>query len=387
MAEQLLRGGIPAVRTAIHLEREKASAEGRPAPQAEQLLALAEELLPRLKAAEWRDRAEAASKASDEISLRDLRSVVAGADLARDDETRELAATLRASLERRLAAGREEWQAEIGRHLEEGRIVRAVRLAGRPPEAGARLSGELAARLAHAAGAALNADVAPDRWLAVLEAVVASPVRREVKPAGLPTQASPEVLHAARQQVGRVPALAPMLGVTMPPPPGPSRPAAGTARAARRPPRGPAASRPRPPAAAGTPPAPDEPDAELAPPDLEERGRGATTEAGTPTSPEADTAEPDSPPHDATTEADGDPHDAVAEPPGASDDAPTDPPSARDDAVAEPPSAPEAEASEPASAPEAEASEPDSAPDDATGPPPGEPGTDGASTEPAQADS
>ena len=80
IAEQVLRGGIPAVRTALHLEREKAVAEGRPAPNTDQLIAMAESLLPRLKAAEWRDRAEAAAKEVDEISLRDLRSVVAGAD-------------------------------------------------------------------------------------------------------------------------------------------------------------------------------------------------------------------------------------------------------------------------------------------------------------------
>jgi len=50
IAEQVLRGGIPAVRTALHLEREKASAEGRQPPNSEALLAIAEGLLPRLKA-------------------------------------------------------------------------------------------------------------------------------------------------------------------------------------------------------------------------------------------------------------------------------------------------------------------------------------------------
>src|SRR5579863_9883946 len=50
IAEQLLRGGIPAVRTALHLEREKAEAEGRPSPNTEALLALAETLLPRIRA-------------------------------------------------------------------------------------------------------------------------------------------------------------------------------------------------------------------------------------------------------------------------------------------------------------------------------------------------
>ena len=109
IAEQVLRGGIPAVRTALHLEREKAVAEGRPVPNTDQLIAMAESLLPRLKAAEWRDRAEAAAKDVDEISLRDLRSVVAGADMARDDESRALAASLREALDRRVDALRSEW--------------------------------------------------------------------------------------------------------------------------------------------------------------------------------------------------------------------------------------------------------------------------------------
>ena len=121
------------MRTAIHLEREKATAEGRTAPNADALLAIAEELLPKLRAAEWRDRAEAAAKIADEISLRDLRSVVTGADVARDDEGRQLAASLREALERRVEALRQEWVGEVTQNLEEGRVVRALRLAARPP--------------------------------------------------------------------------------------------------------------------------------------------------------------------------------------------------------------------------------------------------------------
>jgi len=83
---------------------------------------MAEQLLPRLKTAEWRDRAEAAAKMADEISLRDLRSVVAGADAAaRDDETRLLASTLRDALESRLRQQRDAWLAEIGAALEQKR--------------------------------------------------------------------------------------------------------------------------------------------------------------------------------------------------------------------------------------------------------------------------
>lgn len=222
IAEHLLRGGIPAVRTALHLEREKAEAEGRPAPNAEALLALAESLLPRVRAAEWRDRAEAAVAVVDSISMRDLRSVVAGADLARDDESRKLAAALREALDSRVAKLRSEWTADITAQLDAGKVVRAVRLSGRPPDATARLDPELAGRLATAAGAMLSPDTKPDLWMSLLEALVESPIRRTVAPVGLPVDAPADLKRAAHQYSGSIPALAKMLGVTIPPPPAPA---------------------------------------------------------------------------------------------------------------------------------------------------------------------
>ena len=59
------------------------------------VVALAEELLPRLRVAEWLDRAEAALNDLDELDLRDLRSVVVASDdpaVARDESTRDMAA-------------------------------------------------------------------------------------------------------------------------------------------------------------------------------------------------------------------------------------------------------------------------------------------------------
>ena len=221
IAEPLLRGGIPAVRTALHLEREKAEGEGRPAPNADALLALAESLLPRLRAAEWRDRAEAAVAALNDISMRDLRSVVAGADLARDDESRALAATLREAIDARVAKFHSDWTAEIAGQLDAGRAVRAVRLSARPPDAAARLDPELANRLAEAAGATMAPDTRPELWASMLEAVAESPIRRAVVPVGLPADAPPDLRRAAHQYSGTIPALAKLLGVTIPPPPPP----------------------------------------------------------------------------------------------------------------------------------------------------------------------
>lgn len=223
IAEQLLRGGIPSVRTAIHLEGEKATAEGRPAPNAQALLAIAEDLLPRTKAAEWRDRAEAAAKQADDLPLRDLRALVEAPGAARDEESRSLTASLRETLDRRVDAQRRGWIEEMEANLLEGRVVRALRLSARPPDATTRLPAELATRLTEAAGQAMSSDTSSDRWAAMLEAVAASPVRRQVKPLGLPSDATEPLLQAARQQSGRIPALAPMLGISMPPPPGPIR--------------------------------------------------------------------------------------------------------------------------------------------------------------------
>ncbi|HEX2062983.1 MAG TPA: hypothetical protein VHE80_01040, partial [Acidimicrobiales bacterium] len=261
VAEQVLRGGIPAVRQAVEAQNAKLRSEGQPEVHAASLVGLAEQLLPRLSQAEWRDRAEAAAAMLDDVSLRDLRSVVAGADAAaRDDETRLLASTLREALQRRVAEHRDSWLREITAALDEGRLVRALRLSARPPDPGTRFPPELAARMAEAAGAALAPDVAPDRWATVLEAVAESPVRRSVKPAGLPAEAGAEVLQAARQASGRVPALAPLLGIDMPPPPGPPRPRPAPGRAPRppRPPR-PRPTGPEPQAAVPPPPPGPEP--------------------------------------------------------------------------------------------------------------------------------
>jgi hypothetical protein len=247
IAEQVLKGGLPAVRQAIEAHNTQAKADSTPELPEGPVVAMAEALLPRLKAADWRDRAEAAAKDVDEIALRDLRSVVAGADaVARDDETRLLASTLREALDRRVKEHRERWVAEITGALEEGRLVRALRVAARPPDASSRFPADLAVRLSEAAGAGMSPDTAPDRWAALLEAVADSPVRRSVKPVGLPAEPGEALLHLAKQTSGKVPALAALLGIDMPPPPGPPRGA--------RPPRP-----PRPPKPSGSKPRPPKP--------------------------------------------------------------------------------------------------------------------------------
>jgi hypothetical protein len=224
IAEELLRGGMPALRQSIATQNAKAKAEGTPEIGAQALLAMGEDLLPRLKMAEWMDRADAAVSQVDEISLRDLRSVVASAEpVARDDQTRMLASTLREALARRVKTEEDAWVAEIGSALDDSRVVRALRISARGPEPSSRFPAEVASRLAGAASEAMSAQTTADRWVAVLEAVSASPVRRSVKPTGLPADAPAPLLEAARNAAGQVPALAPLLGLPMPPPPGANR--------------------------------------------------------------------------------------------------------------------------------------------------------------------
>jgi hypothetical protein len=225
VAEQLLRGGIPAVRQAIEEQNARAREDKRPEVTPGPLLAMAESLLPLINLATWKDRASAARAAGKDIALRELRSIVASSStVTLDEEGSEMASALRSSLDQRVTALRDRWVERITSALDEGRVVEAVRASVRPPEPSARLAADLAVRLADAAGQAMSSETPPDQWLALLEVVVESPVRRTVKPAGLPTDADESLLAAARKASGYVPELARLMGIPIPPPPGPRRP-------------------------------------------------------------------------------------------------------------------------------------------------------------------
>ncbi|HLN15917.1 MAG TPA: hypothetical protein VK277_04090 [Acidimicrobiales bacterium] len=218
VAEQLLRGGIPAVRQAIEEQNTRAKERGGAPANAEPILAMAEQLLPAVNLASWKDRATSAQSAGRELRLRELRAVVtASRTVNLDEEGRALAKNLQETLDRRVTSLREEWEQRITTALDEGRVLDALRITARAPEAGTRCPAELAVRLADAAGAAMTADLEADQWLALLAAVTDSPVRRTVKPVGLP--AGPEVHGAALNAAGLVPELAKLLGLRVPPPP------------------------------------------------------------------------------------------------------------------------------------------------------------------------
>ena len=233
MAEQLLRGGIPAVRSAIEEQNTRARTEGRAEVSPDPLLAMAEELLPRMNLAAWKDRAVAVRNAGKDAPLREVRSVVAAASTVTvDDEGRELATFLRDALQTRVTALRDGWLGRIVSALDDNRVADALQVSSRPPEPAARVPAELAVRLAESAGTAMAPDVDETQWLALLDAVVASPVRRTVKPAGLPAGAGEQLRTAARRAAGLVPELARLLGLPIPPPPGPRRPTTSASRGA-----------------------------------------------------------------------------------------------------------------------------------------------------------
>jgi hypothetical protein len=237
IAEQLLRGGIPGVRQAIEKQNEAARAEAQPEVRADSLLAFAEQLLPRLRAAEWRDKADAALAGIDEIDLRDLRTVVGGAaPPAPGHETRDVAQRLRDGLSARVDGEHAKWLAELTELVGDSRTVRALRLSSRPPKAGAPLPADLAERLAASASAGLTAEITQDRWATLVDAVAFSPVRLAVKPLGVPTTIGDELKATVARIGSRVPQIAELFGVTpeaAPPRRGPGGPAGPGGRSRR----------------------------------------------------------------------------------------------------------------------------------------------------------
>ena len=180
---------------------------------------MAEELIPRLRVADWLDRAEAAQRQLEHLDLRDLRSVVASADdplVARDESTRTLAAELKAALATKQEEELALWLADVEAALDVGRVVRALRLSSVPPKAGVPFPAALAARLGEATTAALQPIDGPDRWSAVLEAAAFSPVRSLVAPAAPAEQRNDELLATVRRLAPLLPQVAALYGVEVP---------------------------------------------------------------------------------------------------------------------------------------------------------------------------
>lgn len=213
---ELALNGMQTVRHKVKEANAALAAEGKPTMPEQSVVQMAENLLPRLRVADWLDRAEAAKRDLAVLDLKDLRSVVAAANdpvIERADACRELIAELRAGLITRTDEEKHNWLSDIEAALGVGRIVRALKLAGQPPKAGEIFPEELGRKLADATSANLTAEALPDRWIAVLEAVAFSPIRALVKVVSIPTTVSPELGKTIARLGGLLPQVAAAFGI------------------------------------------------------------------------------------------------------------------------------------------------------------------------------
>lgn len=232
---ELALQGMAAVRQRLKDDNAKAKSEGRAEMPEAGVLKMAEELLPRLRVAEWLDRATAAQRDLEELDLRDLRSVVAASEdpvVSRDESTRALSDELKAGLVAKSEREYQQWLEDIDAALGVGRVIRALKMSGQPPKAGVRFPADVAQRLSDATTASLTPGDPADRWSAVLEAAAFSPVRAQIAPTALPPQVTDELratvtrLASLMPQVAQLFGIEPKTGGPAPKPLRPTRPAA-----------------------------------------------------------------------------------------------------------------------------------------------------------------
>ncbi|NBP41398.1 MAG: hypothetical protein EBU68_01275 [Actinobacteria bacterium] len=220
VAERALSGGIRAVREAIKTQNAQLKAEGKSEIKADGLISMAQDILPKLRVAEWLDKAEAAKRDLAVLDLRDLRAVVVGADdpmVVRDETTRELAGELKVALKQRQETEMTQWLDDIKLALSASRVLRAIKLSGEPPKAGVLFPVDLGQQLAKAAADSLSNEASSDRWIAVLEALAFSPIRTAVKPLGAP-QATTDALRATVKRLAPlVPQIASLFAIEVSP--------------------------------------------------------------------------------------------------------------------------------------------------------------------------
>ena len=223
VAEQLLRGGMPAVRTAVAEQNKNATAQGRATVDPVTIDRIAEDLLGRTNLAMWKDRAAGGIAAGRELRLRDLRAVVTSAKtVSLDDEARTQLKELQASLTARLETLRTQWAEKLEAAIEASNPVTALELVIRPPDMSTRVSAEMAAKVIALVSSSLTAEQEPARWREIVTLAVETSIRRNVKPVGIPDD--PECHALAVKNAGAIPELAKLLGMKVPPPPPMARP-------------------------------------------------------------------------------------------------------------------------------------------------------------------
>jgi hypothetical protein len=216
---ELALQGMSAVRNRVKEENVKLKADGKPEMPEAAITKMAEEMLPKLRVADWLDRAEAAQRQMQHLDLRDLRSVVAASDdpmVARDESTRAIADELKASLVTKQTEEMSHWLEDVDAALAVGRVIRALRLSSQPPKAGVMFPPQLAKRLGEAATASLLPEDSGDRWSAVLEAAAFSPVRALVTPTVPPTTITDDLKKTVLRLGPLLPQIASLVGVDIP---------------------------------------------------------------------------------------------------------------------------------------------------------------------------
>ena len=216
VAERALAGGIASVRDAIKTQNAQLKKDGKPEVKADGLISMASDILPKLRVAEWLDKAEAAKADLELLDLRDLRAVVVGSDdpmVVRDETTRALATELKAALKSHQEKEMSNWIEDMKSALEVSRVVRALKLSGEPPKAGVLFPVELGVQIAKAATESLASDAGADRWIAVLESLAFSPIRAQVKPAAIPVATTDALRETVKRLSPLLPQIAALFGI------------------------------------------------------------------------------------------------------------------------------------------------------------------------------
>lgn len=209
VASLLIKGGMPAVRKAI--------AEDEKIKSSKNLIELAQKLSRKSRLMEWKDRAAAALIQVETLRLEDLRSVVAASEsFIRDAEVATLASTLKEKLMERLEKEQGDWLKDINTLLEEGRIIRALALSGRPPKAGSPLPKEVYNQLIIKTNEVLTSEVHDRRWVSFLKAISRAPVAQHIAPASYPAKPSEELIALAKSNKKYIPIIAKNLLATEP---------------------------------------------------------------------------------------------------------------------------------------------------------------------------
>ncbi|MCL4449162.1 MAG: hypothetical protein M1483_00635 [Actinobacteria bacterium] len=219
IAKHLLSGGMPALRKAIEIHNVKPSSNIPPELPEEHLVAIAESLLPNLNMLRWIDRAEFVTNNPNQASLRDLKTLMASSSDLKDEYAVTLVPQILTLLKNKIEKVQIEWNENIENLIDQGDVLQAIIQASTPPEPRLRISATTAVKLSQAVGACMNPQTEVEQWNKLFKAALVSPVRRIIKPVGLPENAPRDLLNSAHMAAGQMPALAALLNIPIPPPP------------------------------------------------------------------------------------------------------------------------------------------------------------------------